>query len=376
MTEAASHPFVPRPRRGLPTVVLIVVIVVVLAGVVASRINLNYYVLSPGDAQSVGPLIKVPPGRAHHSDGSVFLTDVLLAQVTALSYLPDRLSGDNQLVPSDEIVSSGVPPSELDAQGYLEMVQSKSAAKTAALRRLGYPVPERNAGVVVEAVGSGTPALGILRVGQVVTAVDGVQTATLCAFVGQLARYEPGQSLRLSVDQNHFSPSGELETGANLIKTVRLNPRPDGTLSISGCPGVRAGRGFLGISVATQQDFTFPFPITINTADIGGPSAGLAMTLGLLNTLSDGDLTGGRKVAATGTIDPAGDVGDVGGVAQKTIAVERAGASVFFVPTPELAAALSKATPTLHVYAVNTLAQALSILKRLGGHVPDPTSTQ
>ena len=75
-------------------------------------------------------------------------------------------------------------------------------------------------------------------------------------------------------------------------------------------------------------------------------------------------------MAATGTIDAQGDVGDVGGVAQKTIAVERAGATVFFVPPQEYAAAMSKDTPQLHVYAVSSLDQALQILKRLGGTIP------
>ena len=99
------------------------------------------------------------------------------------------------------------------------------------------------------------------------------------------------------------------------------------------------------------------------------------MTLGLINTLSGGHLTGGRTVAATGTIDEFGNVRDVGGVAQKTIAVERAGATVFLVPPPELGVAKSKADAPLHVYAVSTLAQALSVLHKLGGDVPAATPT-
>ena len=94
------------------------------------------------------------------------------------------------------------------------------------------------------------------------------------------------------------------------------------------------------------------------------------MTLGIIDKLSGGHLTGNRTVAATGTIDPQGDVGDVGGVPEKTVAVERAGATVFFVPPQEYQAALSKDTPQLHVYAVSTLGQALRILQRLGGTLP------
>jgi PDZ domain-containing protein len=301
--------------------------------------------------------------------GAILLTDVFESPVTALSYLPDLWSSDNQLIPTDELVPNGIPASELTAQGYLQMVQAKDAAKAAALRRLGYSVPEQNGGVVIEGVASGTPAFGALEVGQVVTGVDETSTPDLCSFVVALSAIRPGGLARLSVRQDRFSASGVLVRGAVATRTVRLVKRPAGPAA-AGCTGRRPGGGFLGVVVATQQNFTFPFKISINTANIGGPSAGLAMTLGLINTLSDGRLTGGLRVAATGTMDASGAVGDVGGVAQKTVAVERAGASVFFVPDQELAVAKAKATPSLKVFAVSSLAQALSILGRLGGHIP------
>lgn len=355
--------------------VAVLIAVLLVAAVVASRITLNYFVLSPGQAQPVGPLITVPAGRAHHVHGSVLLTDVYEAPVTALSYLPDRWSSEDQLVATDELVPSGIPVSELDAEGFLEMAQAKDDAKTAALRHLGYKVPERNAGVVIEGVTSGSPAFAALKVADVISAVDGVATPTVCRFVAALSALDPGQRARLAVQQNRFSASGVLIHGAVVTKQVRLEKRPAGTGGGSGCAGYRASGGFLGVEVATQEDFTFPFPIGIDTADIGGPSAGLAMTLGLMDTLSGGRLTGGRAVAATGTIDPSGEVGDVGGVAQKTIAVERAGASVFFVPVQERAAARSEATPGLRIYAVSTLGQVLTDLEALGGVVPKTPST-
>ena len=89
----------------------------------------------------------------------------------------------------------------------------------------------------------------------------------------------------------------------------------------------------LGIDTEDQVDFTYPFPVSINVTNIGGPSAGLAMTLGVIDALTSGSLTGGHTVAATGTMDSQGDVGDVGGVAQKTVAVENAGATIFLGPS-------------------------------------------
>ena len=103
----------------------------------------------------------------------------------------------------------------------------------------------------------------------------------------------------------------------------------------------------LGIEPEDQVDFTYPFPVTIDVTNIGGPSAGLAMTLGVIDALTSGSLTGGHTVAATGTMDSQGNVGDVGGVAQKTVAVENAGASIFLVPPQEYKAAMSKDRPGL-----------------------------
>ena len=158
--------------------------------------------------------------------------------------------------------------------------------------------------------------------------------------------------------------------GKVVQRSVRLGRAPAGTGS-AGCPGVSgSSRAYLGVEIETWQDFTYPFAVTIDTSDIGGPSAGLAMTLGIIDALEGGDLTGGAVVAATGTIDPSGAVGDVGGVAQKTVAVERAGAKAFLVPPEEYGVAKSAAGSGLRVYAVSSLDQALGVLRRLGGHVP------
>jgi PDZ domain-containing protein len=107
--------------------------------------------------------------------------------------------------------------------------------------------------------------------------------------------------------------------------------------------------------------------VSVNVNNIGGPSAGLAFTLGLLDTLSGGNLTGGRTISATGTICANGSVGDIGGLPQKTVAVENAHATVFLVPADQVNQAKQKATSSLHVFGVSTLAQALQDLESLGG---------
>jgi len=348
----------------------IAVLLVVLVAV-ASRITLDYYALTPGQAQPVNPLIKVPPAKAHPTPGDILLTDVYVTRVTLLAYLPDLLNSDAQVVGAATVLGPNTPADQLTTQGYIEMAQSQAAAKAASLTRLGYDVPEHDGGALVFAVQPGSPAAPVLRVGQIVTAVDGTPTANDCAFIAALHPYGPGQTVRLSVEQSTVTSKGTITRGHTVTEQVRLGKRPSSADESSGCPGVHgAPPGFLGVVVETQQDFTYPFPVSVDTSDIGGPSAGLAMTLGIIDALSPGRLTGNRTVAATGTITPTGAVGDVGGVAQKTVAVERAGATVFFVPPPELAAAKSKDVPSLHIYPVSSLDQALSILQHLGGRVP------
>jgi len=143
-------------------------------------------------------------------------------------------------------------------------------------------------------------------------------------------------------------------------------------------PGQGPPRPFVGIATTTRTDATLPFDVTIDPGNIGGPSAGLAFTLGVIDELSAGDLTGGRTIAATGTIEADGSVGDVGGVVQKTAAVRRAGAVAFLVPPGEYADAEKHAGPKLKVIKVTSLEQALNALKSLGGDLsglkPAPTT--
>lgn len=351
----------PEPRRSrlrwwvwLPLAVLVMVVGV------ASRIDLNYYALAPGSAQSVQPFISVPPARSHPVTRPVLLTDVQIGRVTALSYLYFKLQS-NIALEKVAAVTGGTSPSELGAQGALQMTQAEEAAKAAALTRLGYRVTAVPSGAVITGTFAGTPAYGVLAVGDVVTAVDGSPTLTASTFFQAMSRYHSGDTVTLTVRKGGGGAPGPVRvTLKRTIVITGLNAKGQ----------VQRDAVDLGVVQADQVDFTYPVPVRIDVANIGGPSAGLAMTLGVIDALSTGSLTGGRTVAATGTIDAQGDVGPVGGVAQKTVAVESAGASIFLVPPDEYKDALSKDRPGLKIYAVSTLDQALQILAAHGGKVP------
>lgn len=352
-----SRPRRPRqrwPRRNKRSLIVSAVILcVALAGVfIANAIPLNDYVLSPGLAQPVGPLISVPSHPAPPSHGQILLTDVYEAPLSALQWPFYELDSNDAVYSSAALFGPSVSPTQAQTGEVLQMVGSSQLARVVALRQLGYAVPERS-GAVVEQVMAGTPAAGLgnLEPGDAVTAVDGKSTPSAASLVALLGKDHPGQRIVLSVI--HVD-------GAKANESLTLAARAGHT-----------SEAYAGVGVVTGAYFALPFEVNINSDGIEGPSAGLAFTLGIMNELSGGDLAGGLKVAATGTVALGGAVGPVGGVAQKTIAVENAGATVFLVPNSDgnYRQALSKANSHLRVIPVNTLAQALVALKSLGGSV-------
>ena len=336
----------------------------VLAGAVAycAFKTAPYYEIVPGDAQPVSGLVSVPSAQAHPVTGKILLTDVGVNTMTYLAFIPAWLDPNADIVPAGEL-TAGLPVSEFDAQGVVDMEESQLTAKAVALRQLGYQVPETDAGVTAYVIDPHGPSWNVLHVGDVVTAINGIPTPDPNQLVSVLhSRFQPGQTVRVTVGTvTKPTPGRDV--------TVRLGSTRQGSKVY---PLIGIGDLHAPIpSMGTQPVYDLPFPVSISSDGIGGPSAGLAFTLGIIDTLTGGRLTGGKIVAATGTIHPDGTVGDVGGVAQKTVAVQRAGATLFLVPPQELAVARSKATGGLRVEAVADLAQAMADLQALGGQLGD-----
>ncbi len=334
-------------------IILGTVVVVLILLLVASLVNVSEYAVTPGAALPVSAVLTPPAGRGHHVAEPVLYTYVEITQLRLIDYLTLWLHHHEQLVSQQDLVGPGVPASELVAQGALEMESAEQAANVAALRELGYSVPGRDVGAVIAAVLRGTPASGALRVGEVLTSIDGHPTLTPAAAVTAIQSLRPGQSATLTVSPY---PWPQHPPASKTVHVVLSSAHVDGR-----------DVAFLGVELDRNpaRSFDLPFTVAINPNNVGGPSAGLAFTLGILDTLSSGDLTGHAKVAATGTMDAQGEVGPVGGVAEKAVAITRAGASVFLVPPQEYKKARANVGPHVHVMAVSTLAQALVDLRAL-----------
>jgi PDZ domain-containing protein len=346
---------------------------VVLAIIIALRSwSTDIYAITPGNATDVTPLVSISGLTTDPNPDRILLVDVYLQPLSELQYLwMDAFDSHVEFVTEDELLSPGIPSSQLTDQGFLEMSDSQNFAKVAALRALGWTVPATPSGAVVTAVASATPAARAgLNVGDEITAVDGNAVRSECGLLASLVHVAAKTTVHLTVVRGTFSSSGVLRHGATSTITVvtAASPNPGAATGCANAP--HAGPSYIGVVPEDGVSYQFPGKISVNTANIGGPSAGLAMTLTMIDKLSRGSLTGGHAISATGTIDPSGDVGAIGGVAEKTIAVEDAGVHYFFVPQANLAAAQKVADPSLHLIGVTKLSQVLTDLRKIGGAAP------
>jgi PDZ domain-containing protein len=330
----------------LPLLVAVLTLAVVL------NTDLPYYALAPGSANEVDELIRAPEDRLHPARGEVYLATVSLQRVKPLGALRGWLDGTTDVVPEKRILGT-TPPAQYRQQNLQLMDDSKQTAIVVALRQLGYDVPEQGKGALVVEVSAGSPAADRLRPGDTITAIDGTPTTLVNEAVARIQARKPGDVARLEVSD---------ADGVARVEVVTLAENTDNER--------RRGQAFLGVLMRTKdRTFPMPFDVTIDSGRIGGPSAGLAFTLALIEQLAPAELTGGHKVAVTGTIDIDGAVGEVGGVAQKTAAVRSEGAEYFFVPPGEFEVAKRHAGKRLKVVPVATLQEAIDALARIGGDV-------
>ncbi|MGW2328995.1 YlbL family protein [Streptomyces sp. NPDC001700] len=261
------------------------------------------------------------------------------------------LSHDNVVVPHDTLYPDDKTPDEVNQQNAEEFSQSQESAKVAALRALNRKVTSQ---VIVGAVVKGSPSQGKLHAGDVIKSVDGTEVREPGDVAKLVTKHKPGERVSFSIvpakEAAAAEKSGKKPTGQKLISIT--------TKKATG------GRAIVGIQAGI--DYTFPFKIDIKLADVGGPSAGLMFALGIVDRVSkEGDLTGGKFIAGTGTIDDKGVVGPIGGIEMKTIGAREAGARFFLTPKENCATAARDVPDGLRLVKVHTIDDALKALKKI-----------
>jgi Lon-like protease len=341
-----------RPARRRRRIWPIAVTVLVLAFIVgAVTVPLPYYAYRPGSVRDTEPLITVTDEETFPSDGSISYTTVSLRQATLFGMLTGWLDDDIDVFPREKVL--GDRNAEENRTLNLQMMDtSKQVATQVALERLGHPVDVSITGETVVNVLPDLPADGVLEPGDTITAVNGERLDEPDELTQLLADDSPGDEVTITVEPPTGSQPRDLE--------LALGADPEDP-----------DRAIIGIEVTGRGiDFDFPVDVAIDTGDVGGPSAGLAFTLAIIDDLTPGDLTGGADVAVTGTISSDGTVGPVGGTGQKAAAVREQGYDAFLVPSDDYEAARTHAGD-VDIIAVDTLDEALAALADLGGNVDD-----
>ena len=318
----------------------------VLAGVVAALLlapTSGTYIFLPDRAHPVEPLVDVQGERPVRDGGGIYFVDVIVRRATLLERVFPGIQEGSSLVPEHLVNPTGVTDEQRRRRNLLEMRRSQSIAAAVALRELGYDVEATPTGVLITDVLPNTPAAGKLEPTDVVTAVDGRRVRTVPDLRRLITRRKPGDRLTVTVRRGNDVKRFELTTIAD----------PDD-----------ASRPVIGVIPEQAADIDLPISVDIDVGEVGGPSAGLAFALDVLEELGR-DVDHGYKVAVTGAIELDGEVSAVGGVRQKTIGAERSDVDVFVVPAGANAGEARKHAKGLRVIPVKSFRQALRALATL-----------
>ena len=298
------------------------------------------YIFLPNRAHPVAPLVEVEGGK-DPKNGGIFFVDVLVRKATLIERLFPGLRKGATVVPAEQVRPPGVSESQRRNEELQEMQMSQQVAAAVALRELGYKVVAKPIGARIEFVDPEAPAAGKLLPGDVVTKAGGKPVKGPAGLRRAIRQNGTKQDVSLLVRRG----DEEAEVG------VRPAPGPQGTPVI-------------GVIVSQAADIKLPVDVEIDTKGVGGPSAGLAFALDLLEELGR-DVDHGNRVAVTGALELDGTVGEIGGVKQKTIGVEREGIDVFLVPAGENAAEARRYADGIRIVPVTSFQQALRSLATL-----------
>lgn len=365
------------PRRTATLLASTLLLIAMLcAGVL---IEVPYAEMSPGPTVNTlgehggDPVlnIKKRPGhkgepKEYDTSGHLNMTTVRVTgseyHMTLLGALSGWISDDSLVVPHKSLYPEDRSAEEVDQQNAEEFTASQESAKVAAFKELKQPVSSY---VAVGSVEKGAPAHKRLHAGDVVTAVDG-KPVSKPEHVGMVVRaHKPGEKVSFTV-----VPADEVKAAQKKGKKLSSKKAEKVTVRTGKMKGKSAAR----VGITTTLTHVFPFEVDIKLADIGGPSAGLMFGLGIVDKLTPTDLTGGKFVAGTGTIDDAGKVGEIGGIQMKTLAARKKGARFFLTPAGNCATAAKNKPEGLTLVKTSSMDDALSSLKKIRtGHTDDLT---
>jgi PDZ domain-containing protein len=316
---------------------------VLAAAIVLYLVPSNDYLLLPDTAHPVAPLVSVQGGHDPKGPGAVYFVDVFERRASMFEALFPWIHKGATLVPARLIVPPGVSDKAVRQADLRAMTISQKVAAAVALRRLGYDVVAKPSGVIVAALDERSHAVGKLRPSDLIVSVDGMPTPTIAKLRAVLAKVKPGATVRLGITRG-------AEQLAIAVKTMADARNPK--------------RAIVGFAPEQAAEIKLPVKVQIDAGNVGGPSAGLAFALEVMEELGR-DVDHGYRVAATGALELNGAVTPIGGVKQKTFGVREAKADVFLVPAGDNAREARRYADGLRIIAVKSFPQALRALATL-----------
>ena len=251
------------------------------------------------------------------------------------------ISPDRKVVPRESVYPEGETAEENAARNIEAFSTSQSYAIAAAMDYLDQPINEQ---VIITSVGLDTPAQDKLRAGDEILAVDGVAMTTPEQVVDAVRSKPIGTDLTFSV----------VRSGTKLDVVVTSSNRVDDPATEQD----EATIPYIGIGI--DVNYSAEFDIEFGVTGVGGPSAGTMFAIGIIDKLTPGALTQGKIIAGTGTIDPDGNVGEIGGIQQKLIGARDAGAVLFLAPQGNCDEVIGHIPDGLTVAAIETLEDAMA----------------
>jgi PDZ domain-containing protein len=314
---------------------------------VAVLLPVPYVILGPGPtlntlgAYSGQPVVKITGHQTYPTSGNLNLVTVSLqggpgVNMNVFQALRGWLDPSEAVVPETELYPAGQSVQQTQAQDTQEMTGSQQLATAAALSTLHIPYQTY---VSVVSTVPGYPASKALKAGDVIEAVDGKPVSGQTSLSSMITAHPVGTMLTLTV--------------------VRAGK----TLTIPVASKASGGTAVVGVTV--QQQYKFPFQVSISVGNIGGPSAGMMFALGIIDKITPLNLTGGKFIAGTGEITASGQVDPIGGIQQKLVGARSAGATIFLTPAGNCSDTTGAVPAGLRLVKVSTLSQAMSDLEAI-----------
>jgi PDZ domain-containing protein len=344
--DLPEPPGVPRVRG--PRIFAWVATILVAAIVVGAAFFIPlpmFYAYRPGPVRDIDRLIVVSNAKTYSSEGRLYMTTVNLdPDVTVAEWVEAMFSPSVDIVNRESVTGDGSLREQIRQQR-VEMRTSQRHAREVAFAALGLGGATGDGARVVRTI-PGYPADKVLKKDDVIVAVDGRRVHTTCEVGMAIKRHEVGETVRITARQDDGRRTLEVKT-------------------VQGPPPFDPGAPFVGIAM---DDINYRLEADVDarfkTGQIAGPSAGLMMSLALYDRLTPEDLTMGRAIAGTGTIECDGEVGAIGGITQKVAAAENEGAEIFIAPQDNASQARAVADE-IRIIAVGSFDEALEFLEGL-----------